>query len=314
MTSRTWITRQFEEWEHHLSQAIGHHRSTLLTPEVPFTSRMTVFQAEGAAAVCLEGESSLRLHRWQPPSQLLLWLPQHGWVQDRINGRALLAEPGTAMLCLPGDELLGDTSCYLKGVSILLPITALRAPSPWQGFSARHLVQGSEVRALIETAHQLVAALAAGAPEASWLAGVLADHLLFWRDLAVQQPSDRSLGAVERRRQLRRARDWIEAHLHEPLRVTELADALHLSTRSLQFCFRQEIGHSPLEEIRRLRFRRLRQLLTTAPPLEGGLEALFQQCGLTGSAFTRRQYRQWCGETPAQSRLLVGLGLAEPLG
>jgi AraC-like DNA-binding protein len=310
----TWTTRHFEEWEHHLSQAIGHHSSTLLTPEVPFASRMTLRQAEGVAAVALEGESSLRLHRWQPRDQLVLWLPQHGWVQDRINGQELVAEPGTAMLCLPGDELLGVTSSYLKGVSILLPATALGAPSRWQGFSGRHLAEGSEVRALIDTAHQLVAALAAGAPEAPSVAGILADHLLFWRDLAEPQPSDRSLGTSERRRQLRRARDWIEAHLHEPLRVTDLAEALNLSTRSLQFCFRQETGHSPLEEIRRLRFRRLRQLLGTTLTGEGGLVALYRQCGLTPSAFTRRQYRQWCGETPAQSRFRAGLGPADPPG
>jgi hypothetical protein len=61
----TWSTRHFEEWEDQLSQAIGHHSSTLLTPEVPFCSSITVRQAEGVAAVSLEGKSSLRLHRWQ---------------------------------------------------------------------------------------------------------------------------------------------------------------------------------------------------------------------------------------------------------
>jgi|GEM_PF-2941682 len=241
----TWSTRHFEEWEDQLSQAIGHHSSTLLTPEVPFCSSITVRQAEGVAAVSLEGKSSLRLHRWQPPGQLLLWLPQQGWVQDRINGQQVLAEPGTAMLCLPGDELLGETSRYLKGVSILLPSAGFGRSGSTGSLPGRHLAQGSEVVALIDTAHQLLAALRAGAPDAPWLAGLLADHLLFWRDLAKPPPSERSLGAVERRHQIRRARDWIEAHLHRPLRVTELADALHLSTRSLQFTFRQELGRSP---------------------------------------------------------------------
>jgi len=117
----TWSTRHFEEWEDQLSQAIGHHSSTLLTPEVPFCSNITVRQAEGVAAVSLEGESSLRLHRWQPPGQLLLWLPQQGWVQDRINGQQVLAEPGTAMLCLPGDELLGETRVILRGYPFFFP-------------------------------------------------------------------------------------------------------------------------------------------------------------------------------------------------
>lgn len=248
MGSTTQATRQFDEWEHNLSQAIGHHRSTLLTPALPFFSRITVRQAEGVSTVALEGSSCLHLHRWQPPGQLLLWLPHQGWVDERINGQPVVAEPGSAMLCLPGDELEGETTASLQGVSILLPIQALGTADCWQGFTGRHLAQGSEVVALVETAEQLVAALAAGAPQTGWLAGVLVEHLLFWRDLAVEPPSERLLGAVERRRQIRRAHEWIEAHLHQPLRVTELAEALHLSTRSLQFCFRQELGHSPLED------------------------------------------------------------------
>jgi len=70
----------------------------------------------------------------------------------------------------------------------------------------------------------------------------------------------------------------------------------------------------PLEEIRRLRLRRLRQLLRTAPLGAGGMGALYRQCGLSDSAFTRRQYRLWCGETPAQSRILAGLGPVAPPG
>jgi len=304
----TWTTHHFEEWDYHLSQTIGHHRSTLLTPAVPFFSRMTVWQAEGVSAVALEGTSCLHLHRWQPPDQLLLWLPQLGWVDDRINGQPVLAEPGSAMLCLPGDELVGDTTASLQGVSILLPIEALGSPCLWEGVTSRHLAQGPEVVALVESAQRLVAALAAEAPDTGWQAMVLAEHLLFWRDLSEQPPSERSLGGVERRRQIHRAQEWIEAHLHEPLRVSDLAEALHLSTRSLQYCFRQEVGHSPLEAIRLLRLRRLRRLLRTAAAEQQGIEALYRQCGLNASAATRRQYRQWCGETPDQSRSLASFG------
>ncbi|GDX75838.1 hypothetical protein LBMAG41_09140 [Cyanobium sp.] len=308
----TWTTRHFEEWEHHLSQAIGHHSSALLTPDIPFSSRTTVMQAEGVTAVALEGESCVHLHRWQPPGKLLLWLPRHGWVHDRINGQPVLAERGTAMLCLPGDELIGETTCSVKGVSILLSMEALGPSCRWDGFSRRHLAQGSEVVAAVDTAEQLVTAMAAEAAEATWLAGVLVEQLLFWRDLSETLPSDRTHGAVERRLQIRRAMEWIDAHLHEALWVTDLAEALHLSTRSLQFCFRQELGISPLEAIRRRRFRRLRRLLANTPLEKGSIESLFQQCGLSDSAITRRQYRQWCGETPSQSQFLAaGLGMGE---
>ena len=81
--------------------------------------------------VVLEGRSSIRLHRHQAPGQVVLWLPQSGWVEETVNGRPLLAEPGTAMLCLPGDELQGDTTAVLKGVSLLMPASLLGDPDCW---------------------------------------------------------------------------------------------------------------------------------------------------------------------------------------
>ena len=75
-----------------------------------------------------------------------------------------------------------------------------------------------------------------------------------------------------------------------------------MSTRCLQMSFREQLGHSPLEEARRLRFRRLRQQLLTTPAVQASIESLFRRCGLTGSAHNRRHYLEWCGETPLQSR------------
>ncbi|MFN5116557.1 MAG: helix-turn-helix domain-containing protein [Cyanobacteriota bacterium] len=298
-------TREFEEWENHLSQAIGHHRSSLLTPELPFFSRMQVARGAGVSVVALEGRSSVRLHRHQNMGQAVLWLPQSGWVEETLNGSPLVAEPGTAMLCLPGDELVGETSPYLKGFSVILPLSLLGGHDRWRNFPHRHLAQGSEVVTLLQIARELIATLVDSHSDPSSLVTALADQLLYWRSLAEADPSDRILGPIERRRLLGRAREWMEAHLAQPFRISDLASALHVSTRSLQYCFREELGRAPLEEARRLRFRRLRQELRTTPVDAATSEALFEACGLTFSSSTHRQYLEWCGETVDHSRAYV---------
>jgi hypothetical protein len=89
-------SRCFEEWEQHLRMTLGHHRSTLLTPEVPFASRMQVMDAGDGAVVAIEGCSAVRLKRSQPEERVVLWLPRQGWVAERVNGEPVVAEPGSA--------------------------------------------------------------------------------------------------------------------------------------------------------------------------------------------------------------------------
>jgi len=292
----------FDEWAENLAQSLGNHRSTLLTPEIPFSSCLRISQVQQATVVAIEGTSSVRLEREQPSDRAVLWLPRQGWVKERLNGRSVLAEPGSVMLCLPGDELVGESSPSLKGVSVVLPASLLGEPSGWRRFQPRHLREGTEVVALLHSTLDLVASLGQANTDPSFLLAAVVDQLLFCRDL-LGDVSRTSLGdADDRRRLIASARDWIEAHLDQPFRVTDLAGALYVSTRSLQMSFREQLGHSPLEETRRLRFRRLRQYLLTTPAAQTSIENLLRRCGLTGSALTHRQYLEWSGETPHQCR------------
>ncbi|MFN5465270.1 MAG: helix-turn-helix domain-containing protein [Cyanobacteriota bacterium] len=294
-------TLQFEEWEHQLASTIGHHSSSLLTPEIPFAASMEVIRSAEVAIVALEGSSSLRLHRHQPPDQVVLWLPQMGWVEEMVNGRGLVAEPGTAMLCLPGDELLGDTTAHLKGVSLLIPASLLGEPGRWQGFPRRHLAHTSDSLTAMHMVLEIVSVLRNPSAGLELLVAALADQLIFWRDRADQTSTKSRPVSVERRRLISQAREWIDAHLDHPFQVADLAAALHVSSRNLQYCFCEELGHSPLVEVRRVRFRKLRQELLSIAKESEPIEVIFRRCGLIDTTVTRRHYRQWCGETPKQT-------------
>lgn len=252
--------------------------------------------------VALEGRSSIRLHRHQAPGQVVLWLPQSGWVEETVNGRPLLAEPDTAMLCLPGDELQGDTTAVLKGVSLLMPASLLGDPDCWHGCSLRLLAKTSESVTAIHMALEIVSTLRKGTDDVGQLVGALVDQLIFWRDRASEGSMEQAPGSVERGLLISKARCWIDAHLHQSFHIAELAAALHVSSRTLQYSFVEELGHSPLAEVRRVRFRMLRNKLLSAPAHES-IEVIFRCCGLIDTPVTRRHYRNWCGETPTQTRV-----------
>lgn len=301
MSTLVLETQQFEAWAHHLSQAIGHHESTLLTPEIPFSSRMEIACAGDVSVVAIAGSSSVRLSRSQPHDSVVLWLPRCGWVADHVNGSLLVAEPGSALLCLPGDDLLGDTSLHLSGFSLLLPATLLADAAAWRPCQRRLLQQGPEDLALIHLARDLVSLVVGGVADPAFAVAALADQLLYWRDLVLSSECELR-HPVERRALISRAREWMQAHLAQPFRVTELASALHLAPRTLQLAFREELGRSPMEEVRRLRFRALRRCLLVRPPADRTLAENFGRCGLAFSPLSQRRYREWCGETPQQTR------------
>jgi AraC-like DNA-binding protein len=295
-------TNLFEEWESQLSLAIGHHSSSLLTPDIAFSSTIEVTRSSEVSAVELIGYSSVRLHRHQPCDQVVLWLPRSGWVCETLNGHPLVAEPGTALLCLPGDELIGETTLCVKGVSVLLPASLLGCPAEWNGFSRRHLSSGSESVAVVQLGFELVSSLKDRRSDCSQLVQSLADQLIFWRHMDDQTAASAPSTGVDRRRLIAAAQDWFDAHLCQPVRVADIAVALHVSARHLQYCFCEELGHSPLAELRRIRFRKLRQLLLNSSEEYECVEALFASVGLAYTPVTRNQYQEWSGETPLQTR------------
>jgi AraC-like DNA-binding protein len=71
------------------------------------------------------------------------------------------------------------------------------------------------------------------------------------------------------RRAVRRAVEYIESHLSEPVTMTQIADHVHMSVRSVQQGFRQELDVSPMAYLRDRRLDRVRGELADAIPSDG---------------------------------------------
>jgi len=88
-------------------------------------------------------------------------------------------------------------------------------------------------------------------------------------------------------------------HLEEVKSVTQIADAMAVSPRHLERCFRDKLDSSPLRVYRDLRLERARQLLVqTGLPIR----EIALACGFGSTSVLTRWYNRRFGESPGRSR------------
>ena len=92
--------------------------------------------------------------------------------------------------------------------------------------------------------------------------------------------------------------DWIHAHCHEPISLSDLEQRSHYSRRSLQYAFKARFGCGPMHYLRRQRLWRARRLLAqaTAPT---SLTSVALSCGYLSLASFSRDFRSAFGIVPS---------------
>lgn len=92
---------------------------------------------------------------------------------------------------------------------------------------------------------------------------------------------------------------WLETRVEQPYDLRALADAVSASPRTLLRHFQQELGHSPLDHLHRLRCARARVLLEIT--LES-VPSVALACGYEDASAFRRVFVRYVGMTPAAYR------------
>lgn len=101
-------------------------------------------------------------------------------------------------------------------------------------------------------------------------------------------------------RHVRKARDLIHASIEESISVHELALQVGVSARSLRNGFRQFLGVTPAEYVRRHRLERLHHILLEAPP-EVSITEMMLKCGIFNFGRYASYYRQHYGCRPSDT-------------
>lgn len=99
---------------------------------------------------------------------------------------------------------------------------------------------------------------------------------------------------------VRRAVAFIDAHLGEPIGVTEIAAAARMSPRGLQAAFRREKGTTPLEYLRGARLEAAHADLVAAGPTPGvSVAVIAARWGFAHRGRFAAAYRNRYGQSPA---------------
>ena len=291
-------TTDFDQWSTVVGSNLGDHRSHLLTPCEPFQAVIHGAQVADLGLLHFQGRGQVQLDRVQGPDRAVLWLPLQGLSEEVVNGEVLVAAPGMAMLLRPGDHLRGTTTRQMEGISILIPSDRIQPGLP----SLLH--QGQPHGRLIAAGHRLAQAVSTAHPAAVHAATALFDQLEAWQFAMALEPGSQRERMTARRRRLvvASACQWMDDHLEEPFEVLQVAQAVAVSTRTLQYAFSHEKGVSPMGEAKRLRLMRLRCLLQDPCFADYSIAELMTCSGLLAGGSTAGEYRRYFGESPRHSR------------
>jgi AraC-like DNA-binding protein len=99
-----------------------------------------------------------------------------------------------------------------------------------------------------------------------------------------------------------RAIDWMGERLHAPIKLDHLAHAIALTPRTVQICFKRQLGLSPMRWLKLARLSQLRHLLWDRDLEHQSLQQLMGRCGLNDTSLNRQAYRDIYGVSPSEQR------------
>jgi transcriptional regulator GlxA family with amidase domain len=100
---------------------------------------------------------------------------------------------------------------------------------------------------------------------------------------------------------LRRATTFIHDNAHSDIGLADIAAALGVTPRSVQYMFRRHLGTTPLEYLRRVRLDRAHRDLKAADPSVDTVTAIAGRWGFSHPGRFSVAYKQLFGTPPSQT-------------
>lgn len=130
------------------------------------------------------------------------------------------------------------------------------------------------------------------------LSNVLAVHLI--RQYTTARPQAVMYEGGLPQRQLLQVLDYIDAYLHQEIKLTDLASLLGMSEFYFSRQFKQVIGTTPYQYLLQQRIERAKQLLRQS---DRSIADIALTCGFNSHSHLSKQFRQLTGTTPKAYRL-----------
>lgn len=102
-------------------------------------------------------------------------------------------------------------------------------------------------------------------------------------------------------RALRRATEFVDEHLAEPISVVDIAEAARLSVRALQVGFRRHLGTTPVTYLTRARLSEAHADLRDGDPERDTVAEVARRWGFRNPGRFAAQYREAYGQSPSET-------------
>lgn len=252
-----------------------------------------------------------------PPEHIAIAVPLAVEPGSVFAGRPLERE---SLMVLSGDdEYEVVTAGELDLIGMSIHRDALRALAPakaeWLARAGRerNLVLAPETAAAIRhmflaasrSAEAGIEALAEAGEETALLTSTLEHTLMLAMSGERGAPSTIPRRAHARLQIVRRAIDFMRAHLHDDIGVPEVCGAAFASRRTLQYCFEEFLHTTPQAYLRALRLNEARRQLKA----KGGqpITDIAADYGFASASHFTRHYKLMFDELPSQTLRLHGL-------
>jgi AraC-like DNA-binding protein len=250
-----------------------------------------------------------------PRSDFLVQLPMRGHLaasigSESIDGnasRAVIASPGTERCCFVSGADSTRLQLALSQAALSGQLAALLGEPPTMPLRfvpTMDLTRGYG-RLIAQQVFMAAASLDETAPVLLNPIAMTAFEQFIATALLLSHPHTYST-VLERLRKpiaprdVRRAVDYIEAYLHQPITVADLVKATGVAGRTLFMHFKQFKGVSPMRYLRMARLRQARQDLLQADP-EASVTEIAMSTGFTHMGRFSVSYRRCFGESPSDT-------------
>lgn len=254
----------------------------------------------------------------------LIWLVLDGRLQLELNGNVQWAVSGDIIMCPPGTlfSLIprnnGEKIHYLSLCTELkignidlvslygLPLMAHLPPSDeltqwvgaWESLVDTFNSFGNLVNAKtgLQKAEHTYVLYTDVSIQYLGLQGFIYQWMRQWMNLMRDRLPDEPLRFDQR---VLKVCDYVSDRLHQPLRLQELAEQVHVSTSQLHSLFTETLGTSPMEYVRRSRMESAKQMLmNTSLPLH----EIAEKIGYQDQSQLSRAFQQLEGISPSLYR------------
>jgi len=307
-------THDLDEAADYLSCAAIPYVSELLPGSPEFSTRIRVAPGEDTLLSWAATRGSLRIQSRMPADSYAVVLDRHhGIGLHRVAGQNVLVDSEFSLVhspLLPVEVLTRNDFealfVRLRRDAVVRQLEKLldRAVQSELVFSAALRMQsaaGTSLRKLCEVLGELL-----GNP------GSTEDQSLLIRQLEAEiitlllQTQPHNYTRLLNRRsdagvlQLKAAEDYMRAHAHLPISLADVSQAAGVNVRTLQHAFRRRRGCSPMQFLRSLRMKQVREGLL-APDKTTTVTSAAAHWGFVHFGRFSREYRTRFGELPSQT-------------